>query len=102
MIEQEKIKKVQNELEQERLMENMAKMKRIKDEQEELSRQNLERKKKQQNLGIEKLKDKEMIDKKIEEMKGLEESYREFYEKRMKNLDQKMKSFQPIMDSNLH
>jgi hypothetical protein len=83
-------------------MENMAKMKRIKDEQEELSRQNLERKKKQQNLGIEKLKDKEMIDKKIEEMKGLEASYREFYEKRMKNLDQKMKSFQPIMESNLH
>ena len=100
ILERDRVRMLQLELENEKRLEMINKNKRVQEEQEELQRQQMEKLKRAQMEGIEKLKDKDMIDKKIEQMKGLEASYKEFYEKRTKSLENKMKLYQPYVDSN--
>ena len=97
--EQDRIKRAQQEIEAERQRESIVRNRRIQEEQEEIRRQNYEKEIKARMANVEKLQDKKMIEKRIEFMEKAESGYREFYEKRMQDLDQRMKNFQPIMDS---
>jgi myosin heavy subunit len=97
--EQERIRKTQQDLETERLRENFMKNKRIQDEQDEIRRQNQEKAQKARMASLEKQQDKKMIEKRIDQMKNAESGYREFYDKRMQELDQRMKNLQPVLDS---
>ena len=102
MMEKQRIRQVQRELEEERLREAELKTKRVREEQEELRRQIVEKISRAKMQEVEKGKDRRMIEKKIEEMKGTEVSYREFYEKRMQNMEKKLHNFQPIAASNMY
>ena len=47
---------------------------------------------------IEKLREKELVEKKIESMRSSEGKYREFYDKRLQNLEEKTKSYKPLLE----
>lgn len=99
-LEQQRIQTVQEELEKQHKKELEFKNNRVKMEQEELKRLNAERIRQATINDLEKFKDKAMINSQIEEMKSMEASYKVFYEKRMQNMEKKLKNFQPIMESN--
>ena len=97
--ENERIKKAQQEIEAERQREARARNTRIQEEKEEIRKKNYENHLKAKIASVEKLQDKKMIEKRIEIMGKAEAGYREFYDKKIQDLDQRMKNLKPVLDS---
>ncbi|OMJ93504.1 hypothetical protein SteCoe_3476 [Stentor coeruleus] len=102
VFEQQRIKIAQRELEEEKQKELSERYRRIQLEQEELRRIDYEKEKKRQMMYAEKLKDKEMIEKKMNEMKEAESSYREFYDRKLREQQKKISVFHPITEAQMY
>lgn len=102
VFEQQRIKIAQRELEEEKQKELSERYKRIQLEQNELRRINNEKERKKQMMHAEKIKDKEMIEKKMNEMKEAESNYREFYERKIKEQQKKISVFHPITEAQMY
>lgn len=90
--------KLQQELEN---IKNIEKSKKhIKAQEEKLELQKIMQEKivKSQQANAEKARDYELAKKKAQEMKASEERYKEFYNKRMKDLDERLKYFKPSIE----
>ncbi|OMJ93726.1 hypothetical protein SteCoe_3294 [Stentor coeruleus] len=91
--------KILQDLELEKQTELQKKEKKAQEERQELQRQLQEKMLKEQKTSIEKARERELVAKKIEEMKAVEDKYSEFYKKRMQDLDEKMKYFKPSVET---
>ena len=97
--EKERLKRAQQEIEAERLSEARARNARINEEKEQIRKQNYEKELRARMAGVEKLQDKKMIEKRIEVMGKAEAGYREFYDKKLQELEVRMKGLKPVADS---
>jgi hypothetical protein len=97
-LEQKRIQDVLHTEKQRKTEEALHKMSVKKEQQRILDLQIEER---QQRFGKEleeKVNDKRNLEKIVEEMRLKEQSYRDFYDKRMAQLEQKSRVFQPVLD----
>lgn len=101
-VEQERIRRVQQELENERIKEISFKNKRIAEEQEAIRRAEQGKALKVRLENWERLKDKKMIEDKMSEMKNVEGQYRELYEKRTQEQEKRLQNYQPVLESGLN
>lgn len=91
--------KILQDLEYEKQTELQKKEKKAQEERQELQRQFQEKILKEQLASIEKARERELVARKVEEMKITEDRYSEFYKKRMQDLDEKMKHFKPSIET---
>ena len=96
--DQIRIKKEQDEIEQERFLEKIKREQRIKDERTEHQRQMNEKFIRDQILNLERQREKAMVQKKIEEMKTMESRQSELMKKRLNEFDEKMRKFSPSLE----
>lgn len=97
--QQLEFEKIQQKINKELENEKMLKQQRIQTEKNELSKQLTIKIIKNQLLQIEKDREKKLIEKKIHEMKNNEGKYKETYENRLKRIEEKMKNYKPVVES---
>jgi hypothetical protein len=114
--EHQKRKKLQQDLQKEREIENLRireslefeqkrkteeaslKNKIIHEQQKLINQANQLKKEKFSKIEAEKEKERKMIEKNMEEMKIREQSFKNFYDKKLATLEEKSKLFQPVME----
>ena len=83
---------------QRKLEENSIRNKIVKEQQRVLDQQLQIKKENCFNKEQEKERERKMIEKNMEVMKKREQSYKNFYDQKLANLEQKSKIFQPVME----